>query len=512
MTKNQLIDYLKANKWDIQNANAALFACDLVFMAYAKSQIIHGIKYDPVCCYFERKAGTKPLFYQILNEDNVTKVAKKTYLEYLKNPKSLDAKIRKQNDLDKQLDDLRKKYFKAKGRLSDKELLKYFRKAVKISREWWHRGVIGEDKGRVIDFEVVPKIAKNHNLDSIKTREVVSTLSHPDKQTVLNLERVSILNICLEILRKKLFSKIDKIDLNRYPDLRNKIKKYINEYFWTKTDFYGREVIDEKKVLEMAKNILTEKDKKEIKTELMNINENIKKIKKEKERILKNIKFSSQDKKELTFARKTVYWIDVRKLQMMKQFYFFFDMINEIAKRRKLNYDEISVYTVAELDDLLKNNQKLNNQEYKKRMTNYFVVYKYGQEAQFFYGKDGREIFETISHTEEEEIRGTVASVGKIGKIFTGIARIVLDPSKDEFGEGEVLVTSMTRVEFVPLMRRARAIITNEGGMACHAAIVSRELGIPAIIGTKIATKVLHDGDIIEVDAEKGVVRILKKT
>ena len=68
----------------------------------------------------------------------------------------------------------------------------------------------------------------------------------------------------------------------------------------------------------------------------------------------------------------------------------------------------------------------------------------------------------------------------------------------------------MTTPDFVPAMRKAAAIITNEGGITCHAAIVSRELGKPCITGTKIASKVLKDGDMVEVDAEKGIVRIMK--
>ena len=69
----------------------------------------------------------------------------------------------------------------------------------------------------------------------------------------------------------------------------------------------------------------------------------------------------------------------------------------------------------------------------------------------------------------------------------------------------------MTRPDFMPLMRKAKAVITDEGGITCHAAIVSRELGIPCIIGTKIATKVLKDGDMVEVDANKGIVRKIKE-
>ena len=69
----------------------------------------------------------------------------------------------------------------------------------------------------------------------------------------------------------------------------------------------------------------------------------------------------------------------------------------------------------------------------------------------------------------------------------------------------------MTSIKFVPYLKKIKGIVTNEGGIACHAAIISRELKIPCIIGTKIATKVINNGDLIEMDANKGVVKILKK-
>ena len=115
-------------------------------------------------------------------------------------------------------------------------------------------------------------------------------------------------------------------------------------------------------------------------------------------------------------------------------------------------------------------------------------------------------IEQKTEHTDV--INGQVACRGKV----TGVVRVVLDPHNDKgFQQGDILVTSMTRPEFVPLMKKAGAVITNEGGITCHAAIVSRELKIPCIIGTKIATKLLKDGDIVEVDADKGIVKILEK-
>jgi len=106
------------------------------------------------------------------------------------------------------------------------------------------------------------------------------------------------------------------------------------------------------------------------------------------------------------------------------------------------------------------------------------------------------------------EIRGQTAYSG----VIKGKVRVINDLINEAgtFKDGEILVTGMTRPEFIPLIRKAKAIVTDEGGITCHAAIVSRELKKPCIIGTKIATKVLKDGDIVEVDAEKGKVTVIK--
>jgi pyruvate,water dikinase len=73
--------------------------------------------------------------------------------------------------------------------------------------------------------------------------------------------------------------------------------------------------------------------------------------------------------------------------------------------------------------------------------------------------------------------------------------------------EGDILVAPMTFPSFIVAMKYAAAFVTDEGGITCHAAIVAREMRKPCITGTKIATKVLRDGDLVEVDANKGVVR-----
>ena len=80
-----------------------------------------------------------------------------------------------------------------------------------------------------------------------------------------------------------------------------------------------------------------------------------------------------------------------------------------------------------------------------------------------------------------------------------------------EFKEGEILVSSMTIPDFLPAMKKAAAIVTNEGGVLCHAAILARELQKPCIIGTQFATHILRDGDYVEVDANNGIVKFIKQ-
>jgi phosphoenolpyruvate synthase/pyruvate phosphate dikinase len=104
-------------------------------------------------------------------------------------------------------------------------------------------------------------------------------------------------------------------------------------------------------------------------------------------------------------------------------------------------------------------------------------------------------------------LRGQVGNKGKA----KGVVRLM--NRKEQIGEaqeGDILVSAMTTPDFVPAMKKAAAIITDEGGITCHAAIVARELNKPCVIGTKIATEILKDGDIVEVDADKGIVRIIK--
>ncbi len=124
--------------------------------------------------------------------------------------------------------------------------------------------------------------------------------------------------------------------------------------------------------------------------------------------------------------------------------------------------------------------------------------------------KDGKKIEgekKAVTTDRKVIVKGLPASPGSV----SGKVHVILDPSLiDEFKEGEILVTEMTAPDWVPAMKKAKAIVTDSGGMTCHASIVSRELGIPCIVGTKsrgeAATVTIPDGIDITVDATHGVV------
>ena len=106
-----------------------------------------------------------------------------------------------------------------------------------------------------------------------------------------------------------------------------------------------------------------------------------------------------------------------------------------------------------------------------------------------------------------DEITGTTACAG----LATGPAKIILRMTDlGKISPGDVMITPMTIASYIPAMRKCAAIVTDEGGVTCHAAIVSREMGVPCIVGTKNATHVFRNGQQLEVNAETGTISTAK--
>ena len=209
-----------------------------------------------------------------------------------------------------------------------------------------------------------------------------------------------------------------------------------------------------------------------------------------------------------TFEELTT-WRDIRKRLNYTGLYALMKILRETLGRSGITPELASAVLPHQAPDLFSGN--LSEDQLRSQFEDGVLFHMdASEEGHFLFGSDAVAAWEEIDvlarGEEQTELRGMTASRGKA----TGRVRIVPHIANQNAAlmqPGDILVTSMTRPEFVPLMRIAGAIVTNEGGITSHAAIVSRELGKPCIIGTKTATTLLREGESIEVDADAGVIR-----
>ena len=198
---------------------------------------------------------------------------------------------------------------------------------------------------------------------------------------------------------------------------------------------------------------------------------------------------------------------DMRKKYVLISNYYQFEFLKEAERRSgiPLKFLQYSIY--PEFCAVLEG--KVDAKIFEQRREICVCIHTRNT-FKVVYGLDAQRALDFFKGEADDkgELKGMTASVGKVQGRVKKILKIH-DMANIE--RGDILVSSMTRPEMVPAMKIAAAIVTDEGGITSHAAIVSRELGIPCIIGTKTATQVLNDGDIIEVDADNGIVRILNK-
>lgn len=317
---------------------------------------------------------------------------------------------------------------------------------------------------------------------------------------------------------KRFFDDIRKINLSQKSDreiisLFNKyIKKIISIfkiYFITEPYYFGsvgkiikksifRKIKDKKKAYKYFSILVASKDNKKIKS------------------IEKELNLSDKIKNIATLTRK----LGLMRINLAPYWRFGLEIsdlfVKEIARRKYLAPDQVSAMRFSELRNLLLHKKEpsleILNQRKKK-----FVILHQGKKMKMITGRDADKyillVRPPILIKKIKEIKGNIANPGFVKGKVKVFRNIEGDLSKFivKMKEKDILVTEMTRPQIMPAVKKAGAIVTDEGGINCHAAIISRELEIPCITDTKIATKVLKDGDLVEVDAEKGIVRIIKK-
>jgi len=324
----------------------------------------------------------------------------------------------------------------------------------------------------------------------------VSVLLKTKKMHYAQKERLEFLKIALSIKNNKHSLSSDWV--------KNALTKHSEKYFYINNSWESTKVLTSADFMARLEEVLSlDLDEivlqiKELKTNWESIHEDIYKkyrIKKE----LKNVFY---------LFRSVSYLRDVRKGFTLLSNHYFDLLYSRLAKLLSVPFEKLAITLPL---DLVDNVSKKRLEGIAKERSRFMVEAYSKKKIKIFCGKVVNEIYSSFHKSfsgETDTIKGCTASPGKV----KGVVRVVMGETHfGKFNDGEILVAPMTRPEYLPLMKKALAIITDEGGITSHAAIVARELKKPCIIGTKVATKVLRDGDLVEVNTNHNIIRILKK-
>lgn len=330
-------------------------------------------------------------------------------------------------------------------------------------------------------------------------KECFAHLTILEKLSKVQLEEIALLKIASQIKNKKFTKKeLTQETLKRFNNHCSKFK-YLgynwegpalpDSYFWKRLKDMA---IDQQKPSQQINKIYREKQS----------------ARKNQTQLIRALKIDSKHQKLLAVTKGFIYSKDYRKMSLVQSYYEVEPLIKEIAKRVNLKLNEVRSCLLSEIEKLLMG-ELARPKDLTKRIKEciYIVVdRKLPGKVLVDQSKEAvkKLLLKKEDLTEVNYFHGQTACLGKA----TGTVKII-NTIKDlpKMKSGDILVSQMTNPNLVPAMKKAAAIVTDLGGVTCHAAIISRELKIPCVIGTKIATKVLKDGDRVEVDANRGEVR-----
>ena len=346
--------------------------------------------------------------------------------------------------------------------------------------------------------------------------EYFTILNLPIRPSFVNEEYIDLVKILQEVLRsEKLLKEINNGKIES-KELKKILQIHQEKYFWVRSNYaHGIPLLVNDFVKELQKLI----EKKIHPEEELRENNIYLKNREEKKRAIQELRINDKETLLMIEASELIIHLqDDRKKQMLTAVTTFTPILYEIAERYNLDKRLIIYLLPKEVQETIL--EKMNNtilQERKEGCVFFWETMErndgtYDYTTKLLTGNDYTQFSLKMLKKEGKEEGGEIQDLhGTCASTGTAIGKVRICRTKEDieqFRRGEVLVSSMTRPEFAPAMKNAVAVITDEGGITCHAAIVSRELKVPCVIGTKIATKILHDGDEVEVKADHGLVRI----
>lgn len=353
--------------------------------------------------------------------------------------------------------------------------------------------------GTVMEFEkpllsdYLTAVLRKRAKDQSKLSDYFNILTTPTRPTTPQAEEIALRKLRVKELRGELTSE--------------ELEKHRAEYSYTAFGYDGPGwSIDEvrKRLHELSNDVgVLEKENKEIEqTPLL--------VKEKQQQALAELNLNKEEKYLFEVLSILGYWKFERKLANQKSHEMMEKFIEELMRRFGLSRAQAKMIPPYEMEQVLINGQvdgDLLNERVRLSVA-LFEGYKPGRvlvadEARRF----EQEIEESLAVGEDvREIKGACAYPG----LAKGTVKRVDDESEmGKFNHGDILVSTSTTPKLIPIMKNAAAIITDSGGITCHAAIVSRELKVPCVIGTKVATKALKDGDLVEVNATEGIIQKL---
>lgn len=195
-----------------------------------------------------------------------------------------------------------------------------------------------------------------------------------------------------------------------------------------------------------------------------------------------------------------------------------YNLLGKLSDQFDIPRADLDWYTIQDIKDIF-NGKRVSDDEINRRKKAFILVGTEDTQCALYSGDEALKIFEPFKQKidySSKILKGKTANKGKIVRARVKvISRDYADSSAmqkemDEMDKGDILVSETTEPALMDALRKASAIVTDVGGMLSHAAITARELDKPCIVDTQIASKILRDGDLVEVDTEKGIIKILK--
>ncbi|MDO8626887.1 MAG: PEP-utilizing enzyme [Candidatus Diapherotrites archaeon] len=384
------------------------------------------------------------------------------------------------------------------SKLSNKGILNYFNKILKIDNCICAEGFTFVAIDLANDFltnklnSILEKKAKSNKA------EYFSILTTPDEDPLTSEESKEILELALHIKQGKLKA-----------SAKNKaIHNHWKKWCWITYALSGPELPMEFFV-EQINDLISKNNLQEILKHKKQKRDLI------KEKIAKaktDLSLSDEDAYYFDLGRNVVFLKGLRKEVLILSYYLLAMLVKEMSKRYFIPFNDLRFCTIEEIRALLEKEKIPSIKELSQRK-DYCVIFRTGVRVEkVLIGEEAKKFFKEHVNQEEiernlDELHGQVASPGFV----QGIVKIV-NSAEDisKVTEQDILVSTATQPDLLPAMKKAKGIITEQGGLTCHAAIVSRELGVPCIVGVKFATKILKDNDKVELDASHGIIRVIK--